>query len=73
MRQADGSAPFDRAGDLGRLVAATAYNTRQRAFKTTKTRVEKWLPVHPALAELLAGWKAAGWSASMDGLRSPRT
>jgi integrase len=48
-------------GDLGRLVARTAYNTRHRIVKTTKTRVEKWIPVHPALADILTAWKAEGW------------
>lgn len=48
-------------GELGRLVVATAYNTRHRILKSTKTRVEKWVPVHPALAELLTAWKAEGW------------
>ncbi len=49
-------------GELGRLVAATSYNTRHKLTKATKTRVEKWIPVHPALAELLERWKAAGWA-----------
>ncbi len=48
-------------GDLGRLIARTAYNTRHRILKATKTRVEKWIPVHPALAEILTAWKAEGW------------
>jgi len=48
-------------GDLGRLVCASAYNTRHRLLKTTKTKVEKWIPVHPALAELLDAWKREGW------------
>jgi integrase len=49
-------------GELGRLVAATAYNTRHRVVKETKTRVEKWIPVHPVLAEILTAWKAEGWA-----------
>ncbi len=52
-------------GDLGRIVARTAYNTRHRVVKTTKTRIEKWLPVHPALAEILTAWKASGWERFM--------
>ncbi len=48
-------------GHLGRLTAATAYSTRHRLLKTTKTRVEKWIPVHPALHELLIRWKAEGF------------
>jgi integrase len=54
-------ADVEYRGDLGRLVARTAYNTRHRIVKTTKTRVEKWIPVHPALAEILTAWKAEGW------------
>jgi hypothetical protein len=38
----------DYSEDLGRLVAKTAYNTRHHIVKSTKTRVEKWIPVHPA-------------------------
>lgn len=30
-------------------------------MKATKTRVEKWIPVHPALHEILKLWKAEGW------------
>lgn len=56
--------------DLGRLVARTAYNTRHRVVKTTKTRVEKWLPVHPALAAILKAWKGGGWERFMG--REPR-
>lgn len=48
-------------GDLGRLVARTAYNTRHRILKATKTRVEKWIPVHPALAAMLRWWRAEGF------------
>ena len=48
-------------GDLGRLVAATAYSTEHRMEKGTKTEIEKWLPVHPALHELLVTWKREGW------------
>ncbi len=49
-------------GELGRIVAATAYNTRFQMEKTTKTDIEKWLPVHPALHELLLAWKREGWA-----------
>ncbi len=52
-------------GDLGRLIARTAYNTRHRLVKATKTRVEKWIPVHAALAAILAAWKAEGWERFM--------
>ncbi|MFN2546268.1 MAG: tyrosine-type recombinase/integrase [Myxococcales bacterium] len=43
---------------LGRLVIATSYDTG-----TTKTGVERWMPVHPVLAAMLAEWKLAGWPA----------
>ncbi len=52
-------------GDLGRIVARTAYNTRHRVVKATKTRVEKWIPVHPALAAILKAWKDEGWQEFM--------
>ena len=35
------------------LGAATAYSTEHRIEKGTKTEIEKWLPVHPALHEHL--------------------
>ena len=47
--------------DLGRLIAATAYNTRHKLLKPTKTRVEKWIPVHPTLAAILRAWRAEGF------------
>jgi integrase len=51
----------DFLGQLGRLTAATAYSTRHHLMKTTKTRVEKWIPVHPRLAELLTAWHTEGF------------
>ena len=41
---------------LGRLVISTSYDTER-----TKTRVERWMPVHPVLAAVLAEWRLAGW------------
>lgn len=41
---------------LGRLVCATSYDD-----PTTKTGVERWIPVHPTLAAMLAEWKLSGW------------
>ena len=52
--------PVYREG-LGRFIVRTAYNTRHRVVKETKTRVEKWIPVHPALAAILEAWRAGGW------------
>jgi len=56
--------------DLGRLTAKTAYNTRHHILKATKTRVEKWIPVHPTLAEMLEAWKREGWERYFG--RAPR-
>lgn len=41
---------------LGRLVIATSYDTGD-----TKTSIERWMPVHPALARVLAEWRLTGW------------
>jgi len=41
---------------LGRLVIATSYDTGD-----TKTSVERWMPVHPTLARVLAEWRMTGW------------
>ncbi len=41
---------------LGRLVISTSYDTGK-----TKTRVERWMPVHPLLAAVLAEWRLDGW------------
>jgi integrase len=41
---------------LGRLVCSTSYDDA-----TTKTGVERWIPVHPTLAAILAEWKLSGW------------
>lgn len=46
-----------RADPLGRLVVSTSYDDG-----TTKTEVDRWMPVHPALARLLAEWKLGGWA-----------
>jgi integrase len=41
---------------LNRIVVVTSYDTNQ-----TKTRVHRWMPVHPLLAAMLAEWKLQGW------------
>ena len=41
---------------LGRLVIVTSYDTGR-----TKTQRERWMPVHPVLAAMLAEWRLAGW------------
>jgi integrase len=45
---------------LGRLVVACSY--RRPGTKTVK---ERWMPVHPTLAAILAEWKLQGWPAMM--------
>jgi integrase len=42
---------------LGRIVVQTSYD-----HGDTKTGAERWMPVHPVLAAMLAEWKLAGWS-----------
>lgn len=42
---------------LGRLIIATTYGGEE-----TKTETPRQVPVHPALAELLAEWKAEGYA-----------
>jgi integrase len=50
---------------LGRLTVAKSYSTKRDEVKGTKTEVVKIIPVHPALASLLAEWKLSGWAAMM--------
>src|SRR5204863_8107064 len=45
---------------LGRLLIATSYDTGR-----TKTKQPRRMPVHPALAAILAEWKLSGWPAMM--------
>jgi integrase len=42
---------------LGRLDVLTSYDDG-----STKTETDRWMPVHPALAELLAAWRLGGWA-----------
>ena len=49
------------AQPLARLDVKTAWNTRMKLEKGTKTLVEKVIPVHPLLCTILASWKAKGW------------
>ncbi len=41
-------------------MSGNTWNTRHRLEKATKTRVVKWIPVHPLLAEMLTAWKRRG-------------
>lgn len=47
---------------LGALKVESAWSTRRGLEKETKTRVRRTIPVHPVLAELLEGWRGAGWA-----------
>ncbi len=49
------------AEPLWRLDVWTAINSRSGLEKCTKTNVEKVVPVHPLLQELLRHWYAEGW------------
>lgn len=46
-----------RAEPLGRLVVESSYDRGE-----TKTGVTRWMPIHPALAAVLAEWKLGGWA-----------
>lgn len=48
---------------LGLLTVALSYATHKSKVKRTKTLAVRHVPVHPALAELLAMWRAA-WPAA---------
>jgi hypothetical protein len=53
---------WDRAlKPLGRLALLRSYNSRAREERLTKTKRPRLVPVHPALAQVLAAWKLAGW------------
>lgn len=45
---------------LAMLTIATSYDKG-----TTKTRVVRRVPVHPALGQVLAAWRTSGWAAMM--------
>lgn len=63
---------YDEASaPLGRLLVATSYSTDRSALKRTKTESTKWIPVHPALAALLAVWRREGWAAMMGRAPTP--
>lgn len=49
------------AEPLGRLTIAKSYSTKLKREKEVKTKVPRAVPVHPALAALLAEWKLSGW------------
>jgi len=45
---------------LGRIVVARSYNKRG-----TKTKVVRWMPVHPVLGHILREWQAHGFELTM--------
>jgi len=66
MRPGEGAAllwgDYDtRAEPLGRLAVSKAMDRKRKRVKGTKTETTRYLPVHPALASLLAEWKLSGW------------
>jgi hypothetical protein len=46
-----------RGEPLGRLVIDTSYDNAR-----TKTDEARWMPIHPALAAVLAEWRLSGWA-----------
>ena len=48
---------------LGKIHVAKSYSTRQKKVKSTKTEVNREVPVHPVLADVLAKWKNGPWKA----------
>lgn len=51
---------------LGRLVVLTSYDRGD-----TKTGAERWMPVHPVLAAMLAEWKMRGWASQQKRAPGP--
>jgi integrase len=51
---------------LGRLIIANS-----NGAPTTKTGAERWMPIHPVLAAMLAEWKLSGWPAAFDRIPQP--
>lgn len=53
------------AEPLWRFDVTSAYNSRRKVEKSTKTNVSKVCPVHPLLADVLRGWYSEGWAKFM--------
>jgi integrase len=51
---------IQRGDPLGRMVVDTSYDKGE-----TKTGEQRWMPIHPALAAILAEWKLGGWARTM--------
>lgn len=48
---------------LGEMRLATAWSHENQKEKSPKNKVTRKIPVHPALAAILAEWKLSGWAA----------
>ncbi len=48
------------AEPLKRLIIDTSYDHGR-----TKTEDERWMPVHPTLAAMLADWRLSGWARAL--------
>ncbi len=46
---------------LGRLSSSRSWDSKHKRVKSTKTRADHLVPVHPTLAKILAEWKLQGW------------
>lgn len=56
---------------LGRLMVSKGYSRRRKEEKATKTERPRPVPVHPALAVVLASWRESGWVRLLG--REPKT
>lgn len=52
---------YQPAEPLARLTVAQAFDSRTGKLKSTKTERTHQVPVHPALAKVLAAWKLSHW------------
>lgn len=50
---------------LAELAFVGSFNVRVWREGSTKTKVVRYLPVHPLLEDLLATWRSSGWAAYM--------
>jgi integrase len=54
---------LEQAEPLGRLVANASYDLGTKtSYDGPAAGDERWVPVHPTLAAILAEWKLAGWA-----------
>lgn len=55
----------DALKPLGCWTLARSIERKTRVEKSTKTGAVRFVPIHPALAEILAAWRAEGWARHM--------